>query len=276
MDRSQSTENRPLEKRLWLYNVFGRRKVQGWFSRIDAEIFPCILLEQEKLGISGSTAEIGVHHGSSFVPLCIALRRDEKAVAIDVFEDQHLNMDQSGAGDYNAFMRTLRKNSVPAGNVCVIKSTSLGLDPRIITDACGPIRFFSIDGGHWREVVKNDLEIAEKCRGDGCVIALDDFYSTSYPDVTLGFMDWFREGGEFVPLAIGYGKLFLCESAHRGQYIQAISSNKYLQRHFRKMHNFLGVEIPLILGARRGIRIKIEKYIRDHYPKTVSALKRVR
>ncbi len=76
--------------------------VQGWFARVDAEIYRAILLGQSEQNLSGSAIEIGIHHGRSFVALCLALRSDEKAYCIDIFDDQNLNKDflrQGGSVD---------------------------------------------------------------------------------------------------------------------------------------------------------------------------------
>ena len=61
---------------------------------------------QLEMGIAGHVAEIGVHHGRSFILLALLARAGEKAVAIDVFEQQELNVDRSGRGD----LAQLREN----------------------------------------------------------------------------------------------------------------------------------------------------------------------
>ena len=43
---------------------------------------------QREMGLAGHIAEIGVHHGRSFILLALLARASEKAVAIDVFEQQ--------------------------------------------------------------------------------------------------------------------------------------------------------------------------------------------
>jgi hypothetical protein len=62
------------------YNSFGARRISGWFSHIDREIFSSLLLFQSARGIQGATAEIGVHHGKSFIPLCLALAENVRSV----------------------------------------------------------------------------------------------------------------------------------------------------------------------------------------------------
>jgi hypothetical protein len=43
------------------------KTIKGWLSRIDAEILRSILTTQNMSGLTGSVAEIGVHHGRGFV-----------------------------------------------------------------------------------------------------------------------------------------------------------------------------------------------------------------
>ena len=57
-----------------------------------------MLSHQNRTGIDGSLAEIGLHHGKSFIALCLGLVGDQKAYGIDVFENQSLNLDHSGKG----------------------------------------------------------------------------------------------------------------------------------------------------------------------------------
>ena len=54
---------------------------------------------QARRGTRGHVAEIGLHHGRFFLALAPRRRPGEQAVAIDVFGEQHLNPDGSGAGD---------------------------------------------------------------------------------------------------------------------------------------------------------------------------------
>ena len=81
------------KQRLAKYCASGRKQVHGWLNPVDAEMFLQVLLLQDGLGIQGGTAEIGVHHGKSFIPLCLGLRDNERALCIDIFEDQSHNVD---------------------------------------------------------------------------------------------------------------------------------------------------------------------------------------
>ena len=67
------------------YNYRNRRKIKGWLSEIDNSIFETILGFQNNSKIIGATAEIGLHHGKSFIPLFLHLTDEERAYGIDLF-----------------------------------------------------------------------------------------------------------------------------------------------------------------------------------------------
>src|SRR6185437_8598911 len=55
-------------------------QVEGYTSVFDARLFDFLLEMQSLAGITGSTAEIGVHHGRSFFLLARARRAGEQAL----------------------------------------------------------------------------------------------------------------------------------------------------------------------------------------------------
>ena len=188
------------KQRLAQYCASGRKQVHGWLNPVDAELFLQILLLQDSLGIRGGAAEIGVHHGKSFIPLCLGLHDNERAVCVDIFEDQTHNVDLSGQGSREKLEGNLQRFSIPADRVVVLKASSFDVSAKQIIDAVGSVRFFSVDGGHWRDIVVNDLGIAGEAVGEKGVIALDDFLHKEWPDVSRGFFDWHRgSGADFAP-----------------------------------------------------------------------------
>ena len=72
--------------KLTAYVRHGRKRIQGWFSRIDAEIIETVIGAQNDARIGGAVAEIGVHHGKCFILLCHGLKDNERAYAIDIFD----------------------------------------------------------------------------------------------------------------------------------------------------------------------------------------------
>lgn len=236
-------------QRLVDYCHSGRNKVNGWFARNDAELFLALLGLQQSMGVTGAMVEIGVHHGKSFVPLCLALRDGEKAMCIDIFEDQSLNTDASGQGDRAVFEANLGKFGVDTGKVVIHAGSSLDVKPETITQAVGEVRFFSVDGGHWHDIVINDLDLAAAVLNDGGIIALDDFLSKAWPDVSHGFFDWYNKSGQdFAPIAIGTSKLYLARKGKAGAYLNGLMANPAIRSRVYKTYDFMDVKVPLLIN----------------------------
>jgi Methyltransferase domain len=214
------------------YKKRGKRGVAGWFTRIDAEIFATLLAFQNEQKIAGSCCEIGVHHGKSFIPLCLCLGKNEFAMCIDVFEEQAKNLDVSGSGDRQLLVRNLVAWGVEIGTrqsfVRIVSESSEEITAERILDDVGPVRFFSIDGGHWETIVKNDLNLASAVLAHGGIIALDDIFRAEWPDVTLAFAAWFNRAGsvpDIVPFACGSNKLYLCNRDFTSTYRECLRTD---------------------------------------------------
>ena len=105
LKRSSSVIGQPAEmnKRATDYLIAGLSQVEGWLCPTTAHIMITLAEEQTRLGMQGDLAEIGVHHGKSFLALATSIAPGKTIFAIDVFEDQHRNVDQSGRGDRQIF-----------------------------------------------------------------------------------------------------------------------------------------------------------------------------
>jgi Methyltransferase domain len=221
---------------LWTYLRNGKKNVKGWLQRIDAEIFGQILDFQANHEITGGCCEIGVHRGKSFIPLCLSLAGSELALCIDVFENQDKNLDLSGRGDQDRLVENLRKHGVDLNRVRMLKSSSEVLMAQDIVREIGQVRFFSIDGGHWKSIVHHDLTLAEKTLVDGGVIALDDYCRADWPDVTSAFLVWLEtSASDIIPFAIGSNKLYLCHRAYSDAYRSALVTD-FLKPFYRKTY----------------------------------------
>lgn len=215
-----------MRNQLWNYLRRDKKYVNGWLQRVDAEIIGSILEFQIQQGIAGGCVEIGVHHGKSFIPLCMALRDDELALCVDIFDDQSKNLDTSGKGDFNSFQANLAKFHIDPLKTRVFKGSSENVNPDYILQQVGPVRFFSVDGGHWNSIVQNDLRLAEKTLAQGGVIALDDYCRAEWPDVTAGYSLWQENtGSDIIPFASGSNKLFLCRRDFASAYRAALKTS---------------------------------------------------
>ena len=244
-----SEDNMSIDKqRLAQYCASGRKQVHGWLNPVDAEMFLQVLLLQDGLGIQGGTAEIGVHHGKSFIPLCLGLRDNERALCIDIFEDQSHNVDLSGQGSREKLDHNLKRFSVPANRVVVLKASSFDVSARQIVDAVGNVQFFSVDGGHWRDIVVNDLGIAGDAVGEKGVIALDDFLHKEWPDVYAGVLRLAPRAPARIlaPLAISPNKLYLVRKESFGIYAERLFAIPSLRSQILKYYNFLDQRVPIL------------------------------
>ena len=225
-----------MDGQLWTYLRRDKKRVAGWLQRVDAEIIGAIFDYQESQNIAGGCVEIGVHHGKSFIPICMALRDGEKALCIDIFEDQGRNLDSSGRGNSEVFQANLTTFGVDTSRVRVFKGSSEDVTPDYIREQLGPVRYFSVDGGHWKSIVQSDLRLAEQTLAPGGVIALDDYCRAEWPEVTLGYSLWQEHTtSNIVAFASGSNKLYLCHKDVAPAYRAALKTD-FLRRYLRKSY----------------------------------------
>jgi predicted O-methyltransferase YrrM len=209
------------------YLLKDMQAVQGWFETSDAlAISECLSL-QNREGIAGAIAEIGVHHGKSFIALACAALPTDRLYAIDVFERQHLNLDQSGQGDREMFLANVERYA-PQAKVSVLAMSSLDIRGRE-REFLEPLRFLSIDGGHTRDVTLNDLEIADAILVEGGMCCADDILHPEWTGVISGVFSFFERSKTLVPFALLPKKLYFCRPGYqerrRAQFREAFASS---------------------------------------------------
>ena len=156
-----------MNQQLWKYLRRDKRAIEGWLQRIDAEIIGAILDHQHRQRIRGGCVEIGVHHGKSFIPLCMALAENELALGIDIFDDLRKSLDRSGRGDQGRLRANFSTFGVDEFRVRIFKESSEDVLGSYVVEAVGPVRFFSVDGGHWKSTaVATDVRLEnDRLRG---------------------------------------------------------------------------------------------------------------
>jgi hypothetical protein len=200
----------------------GVHRVEGWLGSGAITATLAINDWQSKQNVRGNVAEIGIHHGKYFLVLKNLCRPEEIAIAIDVFEDQHLNTDNSGYGDRQIFESNIVAHS-DGRNIAIIKCDSKLLDADHIITAGkgGSVRLFSIDGSHTMEHTLSDLILAGRSLTPGGVIILDDLFNQHWPGVQEGFHHFMsKTRNEFAPIAIGDNKLYLCMCSDHDRLLQ--------------------------------------------------------
>src|SRR5262247_3859851 len=143
------------------YALEGHATVEGWLGIGALGLTIAISERQVNQGIKAAVGEIGVHHGRYFISLALLRQTGERAVAIDVFEDQHLNVDYSGRGDQEILLANLHRHDVDMTGVVLHKADSLtmGSDELLRLSSGEGFRLFSVDGGHQVGNVVHDLGI---------------------------------------------------------------------------------------------------------------------
>lgn len=208
--------------REWLdgYVSHGFRKVEGW---VDGRLIPIlkILYEvQAGLDAKGGVLEIGVHHGRFFIALNGMVASGEgTSFAVDLFEDQALNIDRSGLGSRGKFAENLKLYDRHGGaNVHMIQGDSTRL--RFADTSkflVGPPKVISVDGGHTVEHTVSDLLFAEAIVHSRGAIILDDILNVYWVGVFEGAVTYLQRKPTLWPVFIGYNKLILVPMSVHGQ-----------------------------------------------------------
>jgi hypothetical protein len=199
--------------------------VPGYLLPLDAEIICALLSHQDEANIAGNLCEIGVHHGKLFLMLALARGAGERAVAVDLFEDDEINAGSRHAGRDRALFEHAKRLGVALSQQETFKTSSLEIGaPDILARTGGPIRFFSVDGGHLYRHVANDLVLAEKTLSENGVIAVDDFFNPGWMDVTFATYDFLRDRDNIVPFAVTSKKLYLAPVSVAETYKLALRS----------------------------------------------------
>ena len=201
------------------YALDGHNKIKGWISAHTLSFLYYLCQFQERNAIKGNVAEIGVFQGRFFIALCLMLQHKEKAIAIDVFEDQDLNADHSGAGDYNIFVENIKNILGNRDHIHIIKEDSLKVTSKLLLQTGGQkIRLFSIDGCHTITHTENDLRLASEAIVPGGVIMLDDFENKEWPGVRQGADQFLYKNKKLQPFAVAYNKLYLTNIDYAPKY----------------------------------------------------------
>lgn len=205
-------------------------EVQGWcnpkiFSGIES--FSRLQLENS---VNGGVCEIGVHHGKFFLGLH-NISNGEFSLAIDIFGNQELNVDGSGSGVLELFLKNVEKHACRPDKVHHYINDSLSIShedvARIIREF-QTFRLFSIDGGHTAEHTINDFRLAEQLVSNGGIVFVDDYHNPHWPGVQEGVAYlYINSRPKLVPFMYCCGKLFLTTLGFHRRYFDFAKSNAY-------------------------------------------------
>jgi hypothetical protein len=253
-------------------------KVPGWLDAYSARFIAEIARIQVAHRFEGSVAEIGVHMGRLFILLRLLAAPSERALAIDVFQDQQLNIDGSGAGDERRFRANLEQWA-SAHNVEIIQGSSLDVTANEIASKVGQCRLLSIDGGHTAECTLNDLRLAEQVVTDFGVAILDDYFNPSWPDVTTGAAQFFGDSRTTLrPFAITPNKIYLTRQAYHGLYVAELRATQ--NDFYEKDSQMFGVPVAIFGVEPETHRLgrRLTRWLKDSAagPRLVAVRRRLR
>lgn len=201
-------------------------KIDGFLKSLDARVIRAVADWQAARGVRGGLAEIGIHHGKLFFILALSRQTGERALAMDLFTDDALNAGTASAGRDRAFFTHARRMGVELTHEEILKGDSLELSPDDILERTGPVRLFSVDGGHLYHHVDNDLRLADAVLHDQGVIAIDDFCNATWPEVTFAAFDFLKAARESIaPAVLTKNKLYVCRPAAVSFYEEAITAS---------------------------------------------------
>jgi len=257
MDENVRTE---VQTRLDRYLADGLGAVTGWFEPDSAEVVATVLRHQLATDVRGDVAEIGVHHGKSFLLLANGVRPDERAVALDVFEDQARNVDDSGRGDRDVLERNVAQWAAES-DVVVVQASSTDVAVADAASTFGRVRLFSVDGGHTSEITLHDLRLAEAVLVDGGVVVLDDVLNAHWLGVLTGLTHYLAGDHGLVPFALSPNKVYLAAPADAATYAEVL----------REAHpDLLGKRDVELLGSRIDIYGQGSSRVRQRYADDVA------
>jgi methyltransferase family protein len=203
----------------------GFRNIEGWCNEQVLHVVD--RLDDAPINKKGGCLEIGVHHGVLYILLNQVIQGNQKSYAVDLFEMQELNIDNSGLGSLEKFKKNLQLYDAHAGaNTHIIQGDST--DPaleleRIVGRAS--LRFISIDGGHSVEHTISDLKLANVLIANEGIVILDDILNYHWLGVIEGFGRFISGFPTLVPVAIGANKLYLCKISVKSIYYQLFAQS---------------------------------------------------
>ncbi len=223
----------------------GYRNIGGWLFPYSAQFIDSLLALQLESGVRGAVGEIGVHHGKLFILLALGRRPNEAAFAIDVFGDQHLNTDDSGAGDRGIFVANTRRwLGTASGRLNILQRSSLEVRPAEILDSSGHVRMASIDGGHTEACVINDLMLMQSVLAPRGVVILDDHFNEFWPEVSSGVARYLLDpASRLRPFAITPNKTYFAAAEDVAFYRRSLRSrNEY---YYEKSARLMGSDLDI-------------------------------
>jgi Methyltransferase domain len=189
--------------------------IPGWFFPVSVAIWDTLLSYQAENNIRGNLMEIGVFKGKSATMAALHSHANETCVLVDP-----MPLDE---------VRQRIEHLAPEAQCHYLQEMSQYLlRYPFLTEAARDFRWIHIDGEHTAQAVSNDLSIAETLLSDRGILALDDFFSPCYPQITLALFRFLEANpGRLALILCGYNKGYLCRPKAAREYLTFIRSSLY-------------------------------------------------
>lgn len=245
--------------------------IEGYIDPPDALVFLSLLRAQNKSGLEGGIAEIGVFYGRSYF-LLKKISEGDRILAIDLFD---LGQTPDAAStQYARFIANGRRLGLAVDEELVIRGDSTLMRADEITRKVGRTRFFSIDGGHTLQHIASDSRLATDTLADHGIIAFDDTFNPAWPEVTVGVADFLREHKDmFSTFCMTKYKTYVCRNEFHEFYLNAIAKapdllafdhveTEFLGAKVTRLHNPISRRMVYELMVRSGMRALSERVYR--------------
>eukprot|EP00887_Chlorella_sp_A99_P006815 scaffold2.g6815.t1 len=229
--------------------------IGGWVVPLQLTAVRTIEAVQRNHCVVGSVGEIGVHHGKFLLLMAALSRPGEQKVAIDVFSQQDLNIDQSGGAqtDKRSYFELHAKKLGwdPEKDIKIIDADSASLTPYgLAKHGVQAFRMLSVDGSHMYQAsglsccfsselprdlthalitVLKDMQLATCSIHDGGVFMVNDFVNSDWVGVMEAVADFVRRRPFMAPFLWACNKLYFSHAAWHGVYLSAVRANPCLQ-----------------------------------------------
>jgi len=162
----------------------------GYFTYDDTVAFSLLMATQNISGVSGDVLEIGSYHGRSTVIIAQHVKRGERLIVCDTFEEATEDTYPDPPSP-DGLRRTLSRFAPDMGGTLEIhacRSDEMNLDG-------ASLRFVHIDGGHSHDVALHDLRLSAAHLAPHGIIAVDDYKHPAWREVTTAVDAFLDESG---------------------------------------------------------------------------------
>lgn len=195
------------ENDLTIYGRYAREfaSLPGWFYQESVAIWDILLTFQAQSVLEGNLLEIGVWRGKSATLMALHAKPENTCVFVDPEIPEPVR----------ALIGKIKSDHVIYAEM---KSSGLFRTP-LLAGYPRSFRWIHIDGEHSGPAVINDLDIARILLSEEGVIAIDDFFSPAFPQITGAVFKWLAAHPlEFELFLVGYNKGYLCRHREFARY----------------------------------------------------------